>query len=322
MNLARPRRRAKPHGLLAAINELARLEVAEVDGSGRSLLLYRGEEPAALQHLAGDADRLDRFLHLMPDNLKDLRVLELGANPYILTYALARRGVSVVANGLPRGDGASGSATESVRFADPRAQTILELPLVRFNVESDPFPFGDESFDVVICGEIIEHLPHGPHGMLFESNRVLRSGGRLLLSTPNSVSLARLIAILRGSNPDWPFSDQGLFGRHNRNYTLQELEDLLRGNGFELLMEEGITMFHNRSWYAPGPLGAAKWLAMVTVQRVLSAHSVRLRRWAEGLLVTGSKVGGPRLYRPAWLYGSADSIPMIARKPSGGMESQ
>ena len=317
MNLARPRRRATPHGLLATINELARLEVAEVDGSGRSLLLYRGEEPAALQHLTGDADRLDRFLNLMPDNLKDLRVLELGANPYILTYALARRGVSVVANGLPRGDGVSASATESVRFADPRAQTVLELPLVRFNVESDPFPFADESFDVVICGEIIEHLPHGPHGMLFESNRVLRSGGRLLLSTPNSVSLARLIAIFRGTNPDWPFSDQGLFGRHNRNYTLQELEDLLRGNGFEPLVEEGITFFHNRSWYAPGPLGAAKWLAMITVQRVLSAHSVRLRRWAEGLLVTGTKVGDPRLYRPAWLYGSADTIPMIARNKSG-----
>jgi len=82
-------------------------------------------------------------------------------------------------------------------------------------------------------------------------------------------------------------------------------------------VEEGITFFHNRSWYAPGPLGAAKWLAMITVQRVLSAHSVRLRRWAEGLLVTGTKVGDPRLYRPAWLYGSADTIPMIARNKSG-----
>ena len=112
MTLARPRRRAAPKGMSVAIDELARMEVAEVDGLGRSLLLYRGEEPAALQHLTGDADRLDRFLNLMPDNLKDLRVLELGANPYILTYALARRGVSVVANGLPRGDGVSASATE------------------------------------------------------------------------------------------------------------------------------------------------------------------------------------------------------------------
>lgn len=51
-----------------------------------------------------------------------------------------------------------------------------------------PFPIPDESMDMVICCETIEHLPN--QFFLFqETARILKPGGTLLLTTPNSSSL-------------------------------------------------------------------------------------------------------------------------------------
>jgi SAM-dependent methyltransferase len=49
---------------------------------------------------------------------------------------------------------------------------------------SEPLPFSDESFDVVICLETMEHLM-SPYCALMELRRVLRTGGTLICSVPN-----------------------------------------------------------------------------------------------------------------------------------------
>ncbi len=48
----------------------------------------------------------------------------------------------------------------------------------------DKVPIQDNQFDAVILADVIEHL-FNPQDTLMEINRVLRSGGILLLSTPN-----------------------------------------------------------------------------------------------------------------------------------------
>lgn len=47
-------------------------------------------------------------------------------------------------------------------------------------------PFGDETFDVITSFETLEHL-NGRREFLAELRRVLRTGGKLILSTPNAV---------------------------------------------------------------------------------------------------------------------------------------
>lgn len=51
------------------------------------------------------------------------------------------------------------------------------------NVE-EGIPHGDDSFDVVTAGEVIEHV-YDPDRLLAEMKRVLRPGGRVVLTTPN-----------------------------------------------------------------------------------------------------------------------------------------
>ena len=45
-------------------------------------------------------------------------------------------------------------------------------------------PFGDGSFDAVICSEVIEHIPHDEI-VLSDMVRVLQPGGTLVLGTPD-----------------------------------------------------------------------------------------------------------------------------------------
>jgi SAM-dependent methyltransferase len=61
-------------------------------------------------------------------------------------------------------------------------------------------PFDDESFEVVVAGEVIEHVPH-PDLMLAEIRRILTPNGRLVLSTPNIVSWANRVLVPLGIQP-------------------------------------------------------------------------------------------------------------------------
>ncbi len=48
--------------------------------------------------------------------------------------------------------------------------------------DAHQLPFKDEKFDNVLCTEVLEHL-HSPHLAISEMKRVLKLGGKLILST-------------------------------------------------------------------------------------------------------------------------------------------
>jgi 2-polyprenyl-3-methyl-5-hydroxy-6-metoxy-1,4-benzoquinol methylase len=63
-----------------------------------------------------------------------------------------------------------------------------EIP-IKFADLSERLPYDDASFDVLSCLEGVEHL-EDQFAFIRECWRVLRPGGRLLLSTPNTLGLA------------------------------------------------------------------------------------------------------------------------------------
>lgn len=62
------------------------------------------------------------------------------------------------------------------------------VPMEMVNLNKEKFPYENESFDIVTCTEVIEHLEHYRE-TIQEAYRVLRSGGTFVVSTPNILNL-------------------------------------------------------------------------------------------------------------------------------------
>ena len=77
---------------------------------------------------------------------------------------------------------------------------VLGIEPVQANVE-EPLPFDDDSFDVVVAGELFEHLQF-PDALVSEILRVLRPGGVLVGSVPNAFRVQSRLRFLRGRAPE------------------------------------------------------------------------------------------------------------------------
>ncbi|MBX7103273.1 MAG: class I SAM-dependent methyltransferase [Gemmataceae bacterium] len=82
---------------------------------------------------------------------------------------------------------------------DILAEPVQKLKAQGYNVAvcditRDPI---NDTFDVMICGDVIEHLG-APQGMFDAAAKVLVPGGRMLVATPNPFFLNRAWRIARG----------------------------------------------------------------------------------------------------------------------------
>ncbi|MBK1786095.1 class I SAM-dependent methyltransferase [Prauserella cavernicola] len=87
-------------------------------------------------------------------------------------------------------------------------------------------PVAEGTIDVVANFQVIEHL-WDQDGFLAECARVLRPGGRLLVTTPNRLTFT-------------PDSDTPLNPYHTRELAPSELDNLLRDSGFEVELVHGL----------------------------------------------------------------------------------
>jgi SAM-dependent methyltransferase len=65
----------------------------------------------------------------------------------------------------------------------------------------EPLPFDDETFDVVVAGELLEHV-RDPDALVAEAHRVLRPGGTFVGSVPNAFRLKNRLRFLAGRQPE------------------------------------------------------------------------------------------------------------------------
>lgn len=104
----------------------------------------------------------------------------------------------------------------------------LGLPAHWADLDSEPLPLEDASFDVVVFTEVMEHLRF-PDRALAEIARVLAPHGRLIGSVPNAFRLRNRLRFLAGKH----FEDDPT---HLRSYSVATLRDTLahRFEGIEI----------------------------------------------------------------------------------------
>jgi ubiquinone/menaquinone biosynthesis C-methylase UbiE len=155
-----------------------------------------------------------------------LNILEVACGRGGFASELARAGASVTGCDF---------SYVAVRVAEKRLRAANDRSPVTFlQGDAQNLPFADDSFDLVISCETIEHLPDAPRG-LREMRRVSRPGGKLFLTTPNYANFMGLYELYSwfrhpGRKDDQPF---------DRRQWFPQILNFVRGAGWTILRTDG-----------------------------------------------------------------------------------
>ncbi len=163
---------------------------------------------------------------------KGSAVFEVGCGTGYIAYLLGRLGYRV-------------SATDA--WSTPESAELLQRGGVTFAVsnlnELDPFPNWHAEFDAIVLGEVIEHILNSPLQLLKRLGSLLRSGGTMVVTTPNACTAANALRMLLNTYSLWGTQEfcrepKIMDGRiisigeiHYREYRPSELQALISDAG-------------------------------------------------------------------------------------------
>lgn len=147
------------------------------------------------------------------------RVLDLGCGAGRHAFECYRRGAQVVA--LDRNGEEIREVAKWFAAMKEAGEALAGATATAMEGDALNLPFPDESFDVVIISEVMEHIPDDK-GVLAEMVRVLKPGGRIAITVPRY-------------GPEkvcWTLSDayHEVEGGHIRIYRADELLGKIRGS--------------------------------------------------------------------------------------------
>jgi len=147
------------------------------------------------------------------------------------------------------------------------AEASSDSPVALVHGDVRQLPFADDSFDVIVSCETIEHVPDVRMAIL-EMHRVTRPGGKLFLTTPNYLNLTGLYELYararrRKRNDDQPF---------DRRQCFPQIRRWIRGAGWKILGTDGTV----HQFLLPGrsPVRLEGLESNRTVRRLLSPFAL------------------------------------------------
>jgi ubiquinone/menaquinone biosynthesis C-methylase UbiE len=186
--------------------------------------------------------------------------LDFGCGPGTLIHLLPQ-GISAVGVDIA----AAQLTYAQQNYAGPHKEFV--------KIDSPHLPFPDQSFDSISCVEVIEHLELKlTHEIFAEFTRVLRPGGKLIVTTPNYGSLWPLIEVMVNRLSDVSYEEQ-----HITKFKRANLQILLKESGFSPV---SVTTFMSVSPFLAGinwSLADRAW----TIDQLISSTS------GAGLLLLG-----------------------------------
>lgn len=149
--------------------------------------------------------------------------------------------------------GLLGISPAKIKGIEPQARYRLlaqeKFETISVDIEKEVFPFADESFDLIICNQVLEHLKNifRPLG---EMDRTLKTSGCLIIGVPNLSGLYNRLLLLVGSQP----LCSHITGPHIRVFAHRPFVEFLKSNpNFELIKTDSATLY-------PLPYPLVDWL--------------------------------------------------------------
>ena len=147
------------------------------------------------------------------------KVLEVGPASGYITEALRERGCRVTC---------VESDPEAARVAGEFAEKMIVGDIETLDFEET---FGDDKFDVVIFGDVLEHLVT-PESVLQRVRKILSPDGSIVSSIPNVAHGSLRLALLDGN---FRYTEIGLLDRtHLRFFTRESIAEMFHNAGFEI----------------------------------------------------------------------------------------
>lgn len=189
------------------------------------------KEKPSLRHFLLDSfnDHRNRYkndLKLIGKYFSGGKILDVGASPFHITFCLKQLEFDITGLDLN---------------PDPFRNFIIKHNLIvkKANIETKKIPFSDNTFDYVILNEVFEHLRINPIFALKEINRVLKIGGKLMLTTPNLYALHKYFLFNLGlsfNDAYCEFNKLNIYGYagHIREYSTREVKQFLENANFKI----------------------------------------------------------------------------------------
>jgi 2-polyprenyl-3-methyl-5-hydroxy-6-metoxy-1,4-benzoquinol methylase len=165
-----------------------------------------------------DKARIDFIINNIPDN--HLRILDVGC--WDGSYAIRYKKKTNIVYGIE-------SSQTAANKAKKRGIIAVQGDFM------DKKYFSNKQFDVVVAGEVIEHV--FDTDLFIQITRdLLKLNGLLILTTPNVASLPRRVLLLLGINPileNRTLIDQS--AGHIRYFTFKDMYRLLDDHNFQII---------------------------------------------------------------------------------------
>jgi methionine biosynthesis protein MetW len=159
-------------------------------------------------------------------------VLEVDCGPGVLASMMRQRGAQVTATDL------SSVAVERARAKGISAQQV--------DIDSEPLPFADASFDTVVSNSMVEHR-FFTERCFDEFARVLRPGGKFIVCLPNIAHWLCRWWIITGRFPYVENSPTDML--HIRFFTVSEVKRLCQARHLRVLEVDGSASLWAKDFY-------------------------------------------------------------------------
>ncbi len=158
------------------------------------------------------------LLALMPPLSRQTRVLEIGAS--ILSAHLFKTyqcPVTVVYHEI--------ESEWKERFS------LLGIPAYPVELMRDCLPVENDSYDLILFNEVMEHFPLHPGFFMRQLIQKLSAHGELLFTVPNFATSEKRLQLFLGKNPQDSMDEQFVYYAHHREPVMAECVELVEECG-------------------------------------------------------------------------------------------
>jgi 2-polyprenyl-3-methyl-5-hydroxy-6-metoxy-1,4-benzoquinol methylase len=150
------------------------------------------------------SSRREKAISKLLDNLRDKIILDIGCADGSLGK-IFKKSNQVIGVDISKED-------------LKKAKKVLDQTFL-VDLNSQKIPLKNQSVDIIICSEVIEHLLPG-NKLLSEAKRILKKDGFLIITTPNILYWGHRLNFLKGQ---FEYTDQGPFDKTHVHFIPMEL---------------------------------------------------------------------------------------------------